>query len=234
MRKAFIGFLFLVLFLSILTSCGKRENPVRIIYESREPWDFPPHEFGDLQGNILADPYVRGVRIYLPPQYDLDEHFALRSGYGFPVLYLLHGFGADYTTFTDVYKVQQIADRLIAQGEIQPMIIVMPDGFNSLGGSFYTNSDLIGRYEDYIVNELMLMIDTTFHTVAIEDPDTKEILADARFKAISGHGMGGYGAFKMALEYDTTLFGAVSGMSPFLSFESFICKEVINDIFREN
>ncbi len=234
MRKAFIGFLFLALFVSSLAGCGKRENPMRTTYEFREAWDLPPHEFGDLRGNVLADPYIRGVRVYLPPQYDLNEHFALRSGYGFPVLYLLHGFGGNYTTFTDVYKVQQIADRLIAEGEIQPMIIVMPDGFNSLGGSFYTNSDLIGRYEDYIVNELMLMIDTTFHTVAIEDPDTKEILADARFKAISGHGMGGYGAFKMALEYDTTLFGAVSGMSPFLSFESFLSKEVISDIFREN
>ena len=233
MRRAFIGFLFMVLFLSILVSCGKRENPIRDTYEFREPWDFPPHEFRDLQGNILGDPYIRGVRVYLPPDYDLDRHFAL-SGTGFPVLYLLHDLWGDYTTFTDFYKVQQIADRLIAEEEIQPMIIIMPDGSNSLGGSFYTNSDLIGRYEDYIVNEIMPMVDTTFHTVAERDPDTKEIIPDARFKAISGHAMGGYGAFKMAMHYDTTLFGSVSAMSPFLSFESFLTKEMIRDVFREN
>jgi S-formylglutathione hydrolase FrmB len=103
-----------------------------------------------------------------------------------------------------------------------------------LGGSFYTNSDLIGKYEDYIVNEVMLIIDTTFHTVAKKDPDTKEIISDRRYRAISGHGMGGYGAFKIALDYDTALFQSVSAMSPFLSFESFLTKEMIEEVFREN
>ncbi len=233
MKRIFIGLLFLTLFFSILVSCGKRENPVRTTYQFREPWQFPPRGFTALEGNILGDPYVKGVSVYLPPQYNLDRHFALLNR-GFPVLYLLHGFLGDYSTFVDVYKVQQIADRLIAEGEIQPMIIVMPDGFNSLGGSFYTNSDLIGGYEDYIVNELMLIIDTTFHTVAQKDPETKEIIMDPRYKAISGHGMGGYGAFKMALHYDTTLFQSVSGMSPFLSFESFLTREMIDSVFREN
>jgi S-formylglutathione hydrolase FrmB len=233
MKRAFIGCLFLVLFFSILVSCGKRENPLRTTYEFREPWDLPPQEFRSLQGNILGDAYVKGLHVYLPPQYDLERHFAL-SGRGFPVLYLLHDLWGDYKTFTDVYKVQQIADRLIAEGEIQPMIIVMPDGHNSLGGSFYTNSDLTGRYEDHIVNEIIPMIDTIFHTVAQRDPVTEEILTDTRYRAISGHGMGGYGAFKLALHYDTTLFGSVSGMSPFLSFESFLTKEMIDDVFREN
>jgi S-formylglutathione hydrolase FrmB len=114
------------------------------------------------------------------------------------------------------------------------MIIVMPDGYNSLGGSFYTNSDLNGKYQDYLINEVMLIIDTTFHTMAKEDPDTKEIIADRRYKAISGHGMGGYGAFKMALEFDTTLFQSVSAMSPFLSFASFLSKEMIEEVFKEN
>jgi S-formylglutathione hydrolase FrmB len=236
MRKAFIGFLVMVLFLSILVSCGKRENPVRVSYEFREPWDFPPKAFSSLQGNILEDPFVRGVHVYLPPQYDPGKHSPLRAGYGFPVLYLLHDFWGTYETFSDFYKVQQIADRLIHEGEIQPMIIVMPDGSNSLGGSFYTNSNLIGRYEDCIVNEIMLMIDTTFHTMAVkeEGTDTDKIVPNPRYKAISGHGMGGYGALKMALHYDTTLFGSVSAMSPFVSFESFLARDMIGEIFTEN
>jgi enterochelin esterase family protein len=234
MKRIFTGFLFLALFSLVLVSCEKRENPTRITYPFHEPWELPAHEFIALQNNLLGDSPVRSIYVYLPPQYDLSKHFPLQSGYGFPVLYLLHDFGGDYETFYNIYKVQQIADRLIAEGEIQPMIIVMPDGYNSLGGSFYTNSDLSGKYQDYLINEVMLIIDTTFHTMAKEDPDTKEIIADRRYKAISGHGMGGYGAFKMAVDFDTTLFQSVSAMSPFLSFESFLSQETIEEVFREN
>ncbi len=234
MKRIFIGLLFLALFSLVLVSCEKRENPIRITYPFHEPWELPPHGFIALENNLLDDSPVRSLYVYLPPQYDVNKHFALQSGYGFPVLYLLHDFGGDYETFYNVYKVQQIADRLIAEGEIQPMIIVMPDGYNSLGGSFYTNSDLIGKYEDYLINEVMLIIDTTFHTMARKDPDTKKIIPDRRYKAISGHGMGGYGAFKMALDFDTTLFQSVSAMSPFLSFESFLTKEMKEEVFKEN
>lgn len=233
MKRIFMGILFVALFFSVLVNCGKRENPVRTIYQFREPWKIKL-TFSSLQDwNIEGYIAERWVYVYLPPKYDLNRHYPLLNR-GFPVLYLLHDFGGDNETFYNIYKVQQIADRLIAQGEIQPMIIVIPDASNSLGGSFYTNSNLIGRYEDYIVNELMDIIDTTFHTVAKKDPDTDEIFADRRYKAISGHGMGGYGAFKIALGYDTTLFQSVSALSPILSFESFLNKEMIHEIFKEN
>jgi S-formylglutathione hydrolase FrmB len=234
MKKVFWGILLLTLFLTVLVSCGKRENPVRTTYPFHDPWILQPPEEGyiALQDNILIDSPQKWAWIYLPPQYDRDRHVPL-LGRGFPVLYLLHDFGGDNETFYNIYKVQQIADRLIDNKEIQPMIIVMPDGSNSLGGSFYANSDLMGRYEDYI-RELMDTIDVNFHTVAKRDPDTKEVIADRRYKAIGGHGMGGYGAFKMALDYDTTLFHSVSAMSPFLSFASFLTEETIDLVFREN
>jgi len=236
MKRVFIGLLFLALLFSVLVGCGKRDNPIRTAYPFNEPWKLQPPAGGymSLQDNMLDDPSARLVYVYLPPQYDWKKHGPLLSGYGFPVLYLLHDFGDDYSTFVNFYKVGQIADRLIAEEEIQPMIIVMPDGWNSLGGSFYTNSDLIGRYEDHLLDEVMAIIDTTFHTVAKKDPDTKEIIPNPRYKAISGHGMGGYGAFKMAVKYDTTLFYAVSGMSPFLLFGSLLNKEMIDLVFREN
>jgi S-formylglutathione hydrolase FrmB len=235
MKKMIIGLLFLALFFSVLVGCGKRENPLRTTYPFNQPWKLQPPEDGylSLQNNKLGDSPFRWLYVYLPPQYDLERHFPLLNR-GFPVLYLLHDFGDDYSTFVNFYKVGQIADHLIAEGEIQPMIIVMPDGWNSLGGSFYTNSDLIGKYEDYIRKEVMLIIDTTFHTVAKKDPDTKKIIANSRYHAISGHGMGGYGAFKMAVKYDTTLFGSVSGMSPYLSIGSFLSQEIIDSVFKEN
>ena len=231
MKRMFIGVLFLALFFALLVSCGKRENPVRTIYPFDGPWN-TKSIFPSLQeGNKVDEFFERWIWVYLPPQYG-KQHNPRMGGYGFPVLYLLHDFGGDNETFYNIYKVQQIADRLIAEKEIQPMIIVMPDGWNSLGGSFYTNSNLIGRYEDYIIKEVMDIIDVNLHTVV--NKVEEEWVPDPRYRAISGHGMGGYGAFKMALGYDTTLFQSVSAMSPFLSFASFLTEEMIDSVFREN
>lgn len=46
--------------------------------------------------------------------------------------------------------------------------------------------------------------------------------------------MGAYGALRMAMDYDTTMFTAVSAMSPFASLESFLTRETIDKVFEEN
>jgi S-formylglutathione hydrolase FrmB len=45
--------------------------------------------------------------------------------------------------------------------------------------------------------------------------------------------MGGYGALKIAMDYDS-LFAAVSAMSPYASFGSFLTQETIEKVFEEN
>jgi enterochelin esterase family protein len=65
---------------------------------------------------------VAGIEIYTPPGYDprgLDLY---------PVVYLLHGFGDREDAWIDVGHANVIADNLIAQGRISPMILVMPYG----------------------------------------------------------------------------------------------------------
>jgi S-formylglutathione hydrolase FrmB len=185
-----------------------------------------------LRGNILADPETRRVYVYLPPMYNDELHVPGLPNSGFSVLYLLHDFGGDYSTFMGVHKIGELADRLIAEGEIEPMIIVMPDAYSlKLGGSFYTNSALMGNYEDYIVEEMTTIIDTTFHTYVVKPGDV--VLPDPDYRAISGVGMGGYGALRIALDHDT-LFHSVSAMNPYTSFESFLRQENIEKIFQEN
>ncbi len=62
---------------------------------------------------------------------------------------------------TTYYRIKTIADQMISSGEIQPMVIVMPDGSGRFGGSFFTNSVyadssvFAGKYEDYVTNEIM-------------------------------------------------------------------------------
>jgi enterochelin esterase-like enzyme len=64
----------------------------------------------------------RSVLIYTPPGYDP------RAEKRYPVLFLLHGFGEDESAWTEVGRAHLIADNLLAQGRIQPLVIAMPNG----------------------------------------------------------------------------------------------------------
>lgn len=154
-----------------------------------------------LEGNLLGDSPERAVSIYLPPGYDRDTQTR------YPVLYLLHGFRATNTMwlgqgYVPGLNAPAVADRLIDSGRIQPMILVMPDAYNKYEGSFYTNSSVSGKWEDFITKELVTYIDTHFRT-----------LAHPSSRAIAGHSMGGYGALVLAMKYPDT-FGVVYAMSP--------------------
>ncbi len=241
MKKVLLGLILICMILSLFVNCGKRENPVRTSYQLKEPWtlffDFP-----SLQGNLISDPSVRDMYVYLPPQYNLNIHQPQLPNLGFPVLYLLHDFGEDYTAFVSIYKVAEIADKLITEKEINPMIIVMPDvsslglatdiNKEEVGGTFYVNSTLLGNYENYITQDIMDTVETHFATVGMK---VNEVwVPDKNYHAISGHGMGGYGALRIAMDYDTLLFSSVSAMSPYASFESFLTREIIDKVFEEN
>ncbi len=62
----------------------------------------------------------RTVIVYTPPQYSEIQR-------KFPVLYLLHGLNGNQTAWIDRGRAVQILDNLIAQKEVTPMILVMPD-----------------------------------------------------------------------------------------------------------
>jgi S-formylglutathione hydrolase FrmB len=231
MKKILIGLFLASLILSLFISCGKRENPLQTSYPYHEIWQMTK-VFPSLGGNVFVEPDAKNIFVYLPSIYDRDKHRPQLMRQGFSVLYLLHDFGGDYSTYEGVYKIGQIADQLIAEGQIQPMIIVMPDASSlNLIGSFYTNTYLIGQYEDYIVNELMDTIDANFHTYGVVAEG--QFTPDGRYRAIGGLGMGGYGALKLAMDYDT-LFSSVSASSPIAAFESFLTRETIDKVFKED
>ncbi len=63
----------------------------------------------------------RRITIYTPAGYE-------NSGEKYPVLYLLHGMGGDEEAWITLGRTVQIMDNLIARGEAEPMIVVMPNG----------------------------------------------------------------------------------------------------------
>ena len=63
----------------------------------------------------------RDVFVYTPPGYS-------KTNDDYPVLYLLHGSGDDASAWTRVGRAHFIADNLIAERKMRPMVIVMPYG----------------------------------------------------------------------------------------------------------
>jgi S-formylglutathione hydrolase FrmB len=134
--------------------------------------------------------------VYLPPSY------ASSPAKRYPVVYLLHGYGATEAQWTGRSSVKAIMDSLVAIGAAHEMIIVMPNGRNALGGSFYTNSAATGNWDDFIAKELVDYIDHKYRTMA--RPESR---------GLAGHSMGGYGAFAVGMRHAGDLYGAVYSLS---------------------
>jgi S-formylglutathione hydrolase FrmB len=158
-----------------------------------------------LRANPLGDPATRELYLYLPPSYDGD------TGRRFPVVYCLTGFTGrgqmllNAQPFTPGLKERM--DTLITQGSIAEMIVVMPDCFTRLGGSQYINSEATGRYEDYLIQEIVPFVDSRFRT-----------RAEAGARAVMGKSSGGYGALVHGMRH-SDVFGLVASHSGDAYFE---------------
>jgi enterochelin esterase-like enzyme len=129
--------------------------------------------------------------IYLPDGYDYSERH-------YPVVYLLNGYTGDETSWIESGGMQRIVDREIEQGNIQKMVIVMPDGDDRL---YMNRTDGTYPYEDMFMKELLPYIQSNYR-----------VRKTKRYTGISGLSMGGAGALRLALKYDQ-YFGACAAYS---------------------
>lgn len=137
-------------------------------------------------------------RVYLPPDY------LSAPTRRYPVLYMLHGAGGNYTEWTDSFLPEQI-DRLIVADQVQPMLVVMPDDDES---TYWANWDNGGpRWGDYVANDVVSIIDQRYRTFASPDG-----------RAIGGLSMGGLGALNLAFQHPD-IFGVVGSHSPSVRLE---------------
>jgi enterochelin esterase-like enzyme len=106
------------------------------------------------------------------------------------VVYLLHGFGGNDTTWTGrIANVPQVMDRVIANKTVREMIIVMPSSITKHGGSMYSSSLATGDWESYIAEDLVAYMDRHYRTIP-----------DRGSRGLAGHSMGGYGTFRIGMK----------------------------------
>lgn len=132
-----------------------------------------------------------------------DYHYTLYvpDGYheanqAYPILYLLHGSFGSERDWVERGGIEQTADRMIRDGIIPPMVIVMPgseswwiDGHNEAARSAF-------------LDELMPYVEETWRVVPQRE-----------WRAIAGLSAGGYGTLNFVLERPD-LFAAAAALSP--------------------
>jgi enterochelin esterase-like enzyme len=154
------------------------------------------HRSEVLADNPWEDPVEREVAVYLPADY---------SEAGTPWLALW-----DLAAFTNAgpghlnwrnqgENLQDRLDRLIGQGEMEPVVVVIPDCYTSLGGNQYVNSVGVGRYADYLVQELVPFVE-----------EHVNVWRGREGRAVFGKSSGGYGALYHAMQYAETWGAAAS------------------------
>lgn len=127
------------------------------------------------------------IGVYLPAGYDQGEQ-------RYPVLYFLHGLWGTSRKWEE-RGTPATLDALIAKGKVPPMIVVCPDGKNSM---YMDALEIDAPWGEFLASELVETIDGKFRTRRERDQ-----------RAITGDSMGGYGAINTAFKHPD-VFSAVS------------------------
>jgi len=184
-------------------------SPVRVPVGRKSERSFAPalgpraelvsHESAVLQGNPLGDPAERQVAVLRPPSGKTE---------GTPLLVLLPGFtGAGPAEMARRGPFEenlfQLFDRLMRSGSVGEATLLSPDCVTALGGNQYVNSPAMGRYDDYVVRELIPWARERYRTGPV---------------GVLGQSSGGFGALHLAFEHPG-LFGAVGSSAGDMGFE---------------
>ena len=121
----------------------------------------------------------RNYNVYLPKNYDTQVDRT------YPVLYLLHGLYGDNTDWTKRGHVRDVMNHLVAAGEINEMIVIMPMagvGKNDTKACHGYFNQEGWAYEDFFFSEFMPQVEKRYR-----------IKADKAHRAVAGLSMGGGG-----------------------------------------
>lgn len=155
-----------------------------------------------LVGNLLDDPTRRRVDVYVPNGHD---------GRDLPLLVDLVGYtagGPAHTNWKNYGEnLPERLDRLIGTGAMPPVVVAFPDCFTRLGGNQYIDSAATGRWESFLIDEMLPFVERRFGCGG-----------DGR-RGVFGKSSGGYGSLVLALRHGGTVWSAAASHSGDVGFE---------------
>ena len=140
--------------------------------------------------------------VYLPYGYDESKKY--------PVFYLMHGGWSNEYTYLgspdEPHGMKHILDHGIANGKIQPMIVVCPTYNNTSpedSGDYSLALRLTDNYHNELINDLIPAVEGKYSTYA-EDTTPEAIAASRDYRAFCGFSMGSmatWRTFEHSLDY---------------------------------
>src|ERR1700741_4794441 len=154
-----------------------------------------------LKSNMLGDPSARVVDVYVPAGHD---------GQGLPLLVGLVGFtgsGLSHTNWAGFREnLPERLDRLIGEEHMPPVVVLFSDCFSRVGGNQYINSVATGAGEDFLLNEMLPVIEQRYGC------------GGTGRRGVFGKSSGGYGALTHALRH-SEIWSAAACHSGDMGFE---------------
>jgi enterochelin esterase-like enzyme len=170
----------LIAFTIVFTNKSKAQN---IIEHASPGFDslhaaIPHGKIDTITYNSKTVGTKRKTLIYTPPGYSKKNTY--------PVLYLLHGIGGDEKEWLINGHPEIILDNLYAQGKVEPMIVVLPNGRamkdDRATGNIFDSAKVqaFATFEKDLVNDLIPYIERHY-----------PVYTDQPHRAIAGLSMGG-------------------------------------------
>ena len=160
-------------------------------------------EHGNLQEVLFWSESTQQNRkaiVYTPAGYGkVDKKGKVKK---YPVLYLQHGWGENETSWSVQGKANLIMDNLIAEGKIEPFIVVMTYGMTNEAKFGSIGTFDFHQFETVLVDELVPYVDSHFNTIA-----------DKQHRAMTGLSMGGMETHAITLDRPEVFgwYGLLSG-----------------------
>jgi S-formylglutathione hydrolase FrmB len=165
------------------------------------PFNLPSAALTGFQGRPMA---LKGY-VVLPPGYD-DSHRH------YPVVYWFHGFGGPPFNLTmSAVRFQ----RMMARGEMPPMIWVVPDMSAPGGPTEFVDSVNNGPWGTAFTRELVSYLDQAYRT---------QNRPGARF--LTGHSSGGWASLRLQMTYPHLFGGSWSTSPDPVDFHAFINADI--------
>ena len=164
-------------------------------------------------------PVTKRALVYLP--YGYDETLK------YNILYLMHGTGDDENYWLQTHRYNKVMlDRMIAQGEIEPLIVVTPTFYVEDDGKDSSLDILTFSFREELRNDLMPAVETKYSTWA-ETADDAGFAASRDHRAFAGLSRGAVTTANAAL------CGSLDYISWFGLFSSFrTTEEHLNETIR--
>lgn len=150
----------------------------------------------------------KSANVYLPYGYSEEKKYN--------VLYLMHGIGGDENEWEmtgNSSKVKCMMDNLAYYGDIEPFIVVTPNGRSSSNCTASEDYNSFYVFGKELRNDLIPYIEKNYSTHADYDENGYDMSSTREHRAMAGLSMGGMQTINIGLDECTDLFGYFGAFS---------------------